>query len=165
MAGLRPILHVASDGTGAHAFHAGRDHHVLCPAHHRLGGKVQRLLRRAALAVHRGGRHALRYPARRQHHVAADVARLGPRLAHAADDDVVNAPRVDAGALHQGIQDRGPQVDGVPLGEAPASAAARRANGLHNVGVGHRGVGMMRTALCWGWLEGRNTPRIRTAGA
>ena len=59
----------------------GGDHDVVRARHHALRGEVQRLLRRAALAVDRGAGHRVGEPGGEQR-VAADVQRL---LAHLRD--------------------------------------------------------------------------------
>jgi hypothetical protein len=105
-------------GTRVIDFDPCRNHHVLGAAHHRLGGEVDRLLRRAALAVDRHCGHALR-KLRGEHGVAADVEGLLARLADAAHDDVLDRGGIEAGALDQRIEDLGGHVGRMPVLQAP----------------------------------------------
>ena len=52
----RPVFGGRADGHPAHGLHTAGDDHVHGPGHHRLGGEVDRLLGRAALAVDGGAR-------------------------------------------------------------------------------------------------------------
>ena len=74
---------------GGHDLDAGGDHDVVGTGDDTLGGEVGRLLRRAALAVDRGGRDLLR-PACGEDGVAADVEALATDLHDAAHDHVLD---------------------------------------------------------------------------
>ena len=71
------------------------------PAITRLGGEVHGLLRRAALAVDGGAGHVARAARPRASTVRAMSPACGPMRVDAAEDDVVDRGRVDAGALDQ----------------------------------------------------------------
>jgi hypothetical protein len=84
-----PCRSTSAHGHARHHFDTGRDDHVIGARHHALGGKVQRLLGRSALAVNRRGGHRLRPPGR-EHRASSDVERLLADLGHAAHDHVVD---------------------------------------------------------------------------
>ncbi|MCY1208633.1 hypothetical protein D9M72_202660 [compost metagenome] len=123
-------------GHAAHALDAGGDHDVHRARHHGLCREVQRLLRRAALAVDRGGGHRLGQ-ARGQHRVARHVGGLLAGLADAAHDDVLDQGGVGVGALHERVEHLCGQVGRVPSGEAAVAAAAGGARGGDDIGFGH----------------------------
>ena len=106
----------------AHHLDAAGHHQVVVPGDHTGGAEVHGLLGRAALAVDGGGRHVLGQPGR---HPARCGTRScsAPHLGDAAADDVVDAPRVHPGALDQGRQGEGQQVDRV----SPCRAALQPA--------------------------------------
>ena len=99
------------------------------PGHHPLGGEVERLLGRAALAVDGRGRHRLR-EAGGQHGVAADVDGLGADLHDAAHDHVVDrAPgsrslRSTRALRVSAARSTGCQPDSLPLRLPPAVRTA-----------------------------------------
>ncbi len=144
VAGL-PALGAAERVTGHRR--ADRDHaHVLDAAGHDeiggaaedgLGGEVDRLLRRAALAVHGDAGHRLGQ-ARGEPGGAGDVAGLRADRVHAAEDHVVDGFGVGVGAVEDGLDDVRAEVGRVRSGEAAAPAGDRRADGLDDVGLGHR---------------------------
>jgi hypothetical protein len=129
-----------------HALHSAGDHHVLRAAHHGLGGKVQRLLRGAALAVDRRAGHVLG-EACRQPAGACDVARLRTELIQAAEDHVFDLRRVHRGALDEGTQYVGAEVRRVHARESSLLAAGRgayRADEVGFVGCAHgHGLGVV----------------------
>src|SRR5439155_4475824 len=62
--------------------------------------------------------------------VAGDVAALFPRLCDATSDDVVDALRVDAGAIDESLQRERQQVARVPTGKCALALGDRRAHGV-----------------------------------
>ena len=135
----------AHRGVG-HALDARRDGDVVGAGHDALGGEVDGLLRRSALAVDRRGGHRLG-PARRQHRVAADVERLLGDLHDAAHDDVVDQRRVELVALGDGLERLGGQVHGVPAPELPVALAAGRPDGVDDDCGGHDASSQIRRAV------------------
>ena len=119
-----------------HALDARRDHHVLRARHHRLRRELDRLLRRAALAVDRHGGHALGQ-LRRQHRAAADLEALLAALADAAHDDVLDRRRVDAGAVDDRVEHLARHVGRVPARQLAAALAARGADRFDDIGFRH----------------------------
>ena len=119
-----------------HALHPSGDHHILRARHHRLGGKLQRLLGRPALPVDRHRRNAIRQP-RRQHRMPANLEALLPRLRHAAHHHIVHRQRINPGPLHQRAQHLPGHIRRMPAGQLAAPAATRRAQGLNDIGFGH----------------------------
>ena len=97
---------------------------------------MERLLRRAALAVDRHGGNAVGQQ-RGQHHVAADVEALLADLADAADDDVVDRRGVDAGARGEGIEDFRAHIGRMPIAKRAAALAAGGAHCFDDIGFGH----------------------------
>ena len=81
-----------------HVLHAAGDDEVLGAAHDALGGEVHGLLRRAALAVDGGAGHVLGEPGH-EPRGAGDVAGLAADGVDAAEHDVLDGARVDAGAV------------------------------------------------------------------
>jgi tetratricopeptide (TPR) repeat protein len=104
--------------------------------HLQLRGELQRLLRRAALAVDRHARARLGQ-LRRQHRHAADAARLLAGLQHAAHDHVVDQRGVGAAAFEQCVQDLCGQVDRVPAGQFAATLSACGSCGGDDISFGH----------------------------
>ena len=92
---------------------------------HALGGEVGRLLRRAALAVDRGGRDRLG-EAGGEHGVAADVEALVADLHDAAHDHVVDQRGVEVVALDERLEHLGGEVGRVPARQLPVALARRR---------------------------------------
>ena len=119
-----------------HRFHAGGNHDVHRAGHHGLRREVQRLLRRTALAVDRGGGHAFRQ-LRGHHRVAGDVVGLLAGLHHAAHDDVFDLGGIDARAIDQRIQHGSGEIGRMPACETSPLAAARGACGGDDIGLGH----------------------------
>ena len=113
-------------GHARHGLDATGDHDVHGARHDGLRGKVQGLLRRAALAVDRGARHRQRQVGR-QHRIARDVDGLLARLAHAAPDHVFDQRRVCAGARQQLVDDLARQVGRVPAAQTTVATATSRA--------------------------------------
>jgi hypothetical protein len=103
----------------------------LLAGHDRLRGEVQRLLARSAGPVDRGARDALG-PARGQHRIASDIARLIPDLGDTAPDHVVDDLRIDPRPLDERAQhDRG-EVGGVHAGQPAVPLAHGGADRLHD---------------------------------
>ena len=104
-----------------------------------LGGEVQRLFGRAALALDGHARDVLG-PAGGQGRVAGDVRRLGADLADAPEDDVVDEARLErpaAVAVHEGFEAGGRQVDRVPAAQAAVAPPHRRAHRVDDDGPSH----------------------------
>ena len=109
----------------AHRFDPRRDHDVVTPCHHALGGERRRLLARTALAVDRRRRHCLGETSG-QDRVAGDVERLLAGLRHAAADDILDLSRIKSVAVHEFAQHGGQEVDRVDTGERTAGLALPR---------------------------------------
>jgi hypothetical protein len=133
-----------------HRFNAGGDHDVHRAGHHGLGRKMQRLLRRAALAVDRGGGNAFR-ELRSHHGVARDVVGLLAGLHHAAHDHVLDLGGIDLGAVDQRIQHGSGKIGRMPACETSALAAARGTRGGDDIGLGHV---CSPLDCCWWVFEG-----------
>ena len=131
-----------------HRFDAGGDHDVHGAGHHGLRREMQRLLRRAALPVDRGGGHALRQ-LRGHHGVARDVVGLLAGLHHAAHDHVFDLGGIGAGAIDQRIQHGGGEIGRMPAGETSPLAAARGARGGDDIGLGHVCSPWIVVGGCW----------------
>ena len=71
---------------------------------------------------------------------AGDVAGLAADGVDAAEHDVLDRARVDAGALDEGAERVGAEVGRVDLAQAAAPAADRRADGVDDEGFGHGGI-------------------------
>ncbi len=116
----------------AHVLHATADHRVVHARGDQCSGEVDRLLRRATLAVDsRGG--SLDWQASLQPRVAGDVEALLAELLHAAGNDVFDHGGLDAGTIdHLGVDLReqriGVGVLVVALLQVPATDWS--ANGL-----------------------------------
>ena len=98
--------------------------------------KAHGLLGGAALPVDRRARHRLR-PAGGEHRVAADVERLLADLADAAPEHVVDHGRVEPGALDQGVEHGGGEVDGWTPDNPPPRLPDRRPDGGTDDGIPH----------------------------
>ncbi len=140
--GLRRALETAI-GLGhnprgaAHRFHAAREHHGRVAGLDRPARLDGRLEARRAEAVDRDPGDACRQ-AGEQHGHARHVAVLLARAVGVAEDDVVEAPRIEAGiALADRGHHVGREVVGSRLRECPAVAPERRANRIDHVGVRH----------------------------
>ncbi len=120
----------------AHRLHAGTDHHVHGARHHRLGGEVDGLLGRPALAVDRGPGHRLGEPGG-EGRVARDVHRLLAHRHGAAHDHVLHQRGVEVVADQQGGEGLGGQVGGVPARERAAAAPHRGADGIDDHCIRH----------------------------
>ena len=148
----RPGLGRRPDGHPAHRLHAGPDGHVHGPRHDGLGGEVDGLLRRAALAVDGGAGDRLGEPGG-QGGVAGDVHGLLPDRHGAAHDHVLHQGGVQVVAGQQGGQRLGGQVGGVPSGEATPAAAHRGTDGVDDHGVGHKGAILTPNQIrCQTWV-------------
>src|SRR5205807_1345225 len=101
-------------------------------------GEVNRLLRRAALAVNRRTRNRLG-PAGAEHSVATDIEALLADLADHAPDDVVDDSRVDTRALGESTQDVGGQVHRVDVLVSAVAATHGCPNSIDDDGVTHGG--------------------------
>ena len=132
----RPAPRVGGQRHPAHDLGAAGDHQVVVVRRHARGGEVDGLLRRAALAVDRRGRHCLgqsgRDPA-----VAGEVRALLAHLAHAPADDVVDALGVHARPLDQRGEGETQEVRRVPVGEGAAPLAERRPHDVDDDGLSH----------------------------
>ena len=113
----------------AHRLDPARDGDVVGAGEHALRGEVDRLLRRAALPVDRGGRHVLGQPGA-DPRVAGHVGRLLAHLGHAAADDVVDPLGIDPGALDELGQREAEEIGGVPPRQPSLALADRRAEGV-----------------------------------
>ena len=80
-------------------------------------------------------------PARSSGH-PGDVAVVLAGLVGAAEDDVLDERRVDAGPVDDGAQDERGEVVRPDAGERAAVAADRRADGLDDPGLAKRTVGL-----------------------
>lgn len=105
-----------------HVLGATRDDQVLGAGEDALGGEVDGLLRGAALAVD-GDAGDLFGQSGGQPAGPGDVTGLRSDGVEAAEDDVLDGRRVDAGALDEGPQDMGAEVGGVDGTEATLAAA------------------------------------------
>jgi hypothetical protein len=128
--------HGRAHGVLGHDLDAGGDRDVVGAGDHALGGEVGSLLRRAALAVDRGGRDRLGEPGG-EDGVAADVQALVADLADAAHDHVVDQGGVEPVALHELLQHLTGEVGGVPAGELAVALAAGGADGVDDDCSGH----------------------------
>ena len=61
-------------------------------------------------------------------------------LAHAADDDIVNARGIDPAAVNQSVEDLRTQVRGVPVLQRAAASSAGRPSRFDNVSLRHHYV-------------------------
>ena len=138
----------------------GGDDDVVRAGHDALGGEVQRLLRRAALAVDRGGGNRLG-EAGREHGVAPDVDRLLADLHDATHDDVVDEGRVEVVALDERLQRLGGQVHGVPAAKLAVALSAWGAYCVDDHGGGHECSFPVR----WPRPGGGCLPACQTLGA
>src|SRR3546814_12179477 len=84
---------VCSSDLARHALDTRGDHGVLRAREHRLRGALDRLLRRAALAIERHRADAFGQ-ARGEHRAAPDLKALLAALAAAAHDDAFYRPRL-----------------------------------------------------------------------
>ena len=90
----------------------------------------------SALAIHRSARHGVGQ-GRGQHRIARDIGRLLPDMADAAKDDVFDECRISVRTSQQAVEDLCREVNGMPTGEAAATATAGGAKGSDDIGVGH----------------------------
>ena len=120
----------------AHALDAGGDDHVHLARHDGRGGEVDRLLRRAALAVDGGGGHAFRQLGG-QHRAAGDVVGLLAGLTDAAHDDVLDQGGIGARAGDEPVQHFAGEVGRMPARHAAALAASGGAGGGDDIGFSH----------------------------
>ena len=123
-------------GHPRHALGPGGDHQIHSAGHDCLCGELHRLLRGAALAIHRYRRHSLRQRGG-QHRVASDVVGLFGGLRDAAEDDVLDAVAGNSGTGDHLVQNRRTQIDRVPTGKPAITPPASGARCCHNIGLGH----------------------------
>ena len=146
---LLPQVHVvavdaAPVGAHRHARHAldaAGDDQLLLAGHHAHGREVERLGARAAEAVQGHARGGVG-PAGGEHGVAAHVGALLADLADAADDDVFDVLRAQAGTAGELVQDLGEQLLGVHARKsalAGLAAAARGPDRIEDEDVTHGG--------------------------
>ena len=131
-----PPPRVGGERHPAHDLGAAGDDQVVVVRRHAGGGEVDGLLRRAALAVDRRGRHALRQP-RRDPPVAGQVRALLPHLAHAPADDVVDALGIHARPLEQRGEGEAQEIRRMPIGQRAAALAEGRAHDVDDHGLSH----------------------------
>jgi hypothetical protein len=103
----------AEHGHAGHGLDTCGNDHVHAAGHDGLRGKVNGLLRGAALAVDRRARHRLGQLGG-QNCVARHVGGLFADLAHTTHEHVFHQRGVCAGAVDQIVQDLSGQVHGVP---------------------------------------------------
>ena len=137
---------------------AAGDHQVVVICGNARGGEVHGLLRRAALAVDRRGRHRLGQSGGHPG-VAGQVRPLLTYLADTATDDIVNALRVHAGALEERREREAQQVRRVPVGQRPPTLAECGPDHIHNDGLSHAGRSFVRK-----WRRGQVRPGSRWLG-
>jgi len=138
-AGFLVDLAQAGHRDAAHAFHAGGDDAVHRAGHHRLRREVQRLLRRAALAVDGHAGH-LQRQLRGQCGHAADAAALLAGLQHAAHDHVFHQCRVSTAALEQRVDHLRRQIHRMPARDTPPALATRGARGGDDISFSHDAI-------------------------
>ena len=97
---------------------------------------MQRLLRGAALAIHRNAGNMLRQP-RGEHRAARDVLRLLAGLNDAAHDDVFDQRRVRTRAGDEIVEHDAGEIGGMPAADAAVAFAARRAGRCDDIGLTH----------------------------
>ena len=141
-----------------HGLDAGGDGDVIGPRDDTLGGEVDGLLGRPALAVDGGGGDRLG-PARRQHGVAADVEGLLGDLHDAAHDHVVDQGRVQLVALRHRLEGLGGQVHGVPVAELPVALSAGGPDGVDDHCGGHGVCSSLSSEwIIWFWPSSVHLP-------
>ena len=124
------------DRDAAHDLDAAGHGDVDGAAGDQRGGQVGGLLGGAALGVDRGGGDRLGQ-AGGQPGGAADVEGLLADLGDAAADDLADLGGVDAGALDQRLLDDAEQIARVHGGQAAATTAHGRPDGIDDHDVGH----------------------------
>lgn len=97
---------------------------------------MDRLLRRAALAVDRHRRHALG-KFRGQDGVPGEGEGLLAGLGDAPEDDVLDRGGVESVALHQRVEHVGAEVGGMGAGEAAIATPTGRAHRIDDIGLRH----------------------------
>ena len=113
-----------------------------------MGRRVDRLEARAAQPVD-GQPADLDREAGQQHGHPRDVAVVLAGLVGAAEDDVLDEGRVEAGAIDDGAQDGRGEVVGADGRERAAVAADRRPDGLDDPGLAKRaGSGLGSSPDC-----------------
>ena len=128
--GVRP------DGHDAHALHAAGQHRVLHPGLHQAVAQVNRVLRRAALGVHRAARRLLRHPGG-EPCGAGDVHGLSPDLVDATAHHLADGGGIDPRPLNRGRLHLAEQRGGMHGRQTAVSLAYRGANGFDDHDFGH----------------------------
>ena len=133
------LEHCGPHRHAAHALHARGDGDVADAGLDKVRRKVDRLLRRAALAIDRRRRHVDGKPGG-EHRLPRDVHSLLAGLAHASEDDVANERGVDGRAARHLAEHVRRQEDGVHVAEiavALVAAPHRRPDGFDDDDVSH----------------------------
>ena len=116
--------HRRPDRDHRHVLHTPGNDDVHRSRHHRLGGEVHGLLRRAALAIERHAGHVLGQtgcePARPGMHP------IGAHRVDVAEHDIIDGVRIDAGTLDERGNGMRADVGGMDLRQA----ASRRPTGV-----------------------------------
>ena len=128
---------VRPDGHDAHALHPTGQHGVFHSGFHQAVAQVYRVLRRAALGVHRAARRFLRQPGG-EPGGAGDVHGLGPDLVDAAAHHLADGRGIDARPLHRGRLHLAEQPSGMNRRQTTVSLANWRANGFDDDDLSHR---------------------------
>ena len=101
----RPGAAGGADADAAHRFDAAADRHVLLAGHHLRGGEVHGVEARGAEAVDLHARHVVAVIGDERRRAGDVAAGLADRI-DAAEDDVVDLPRVEVVALADRAQRR-----------------------------------------------------------
>ncbi len=136
MAERLPGRHRGRDRDLAHALHPAGDDEVGGSAEHCLRGEMDGLLRGPALPVDGDARYFLRQPGR-EPGCPGDVTGLRPDRVDAAEDDVVDGCRVDAGAGDQRGEDVSAEIGRMGSGETAAAPADRCPDRVNDECIGH----------------------------
>ena len=123
-----------------HRFDAAADEHVAVADGDRVGRRVDRLEPRPAQPVDGLAADLDREVGEQQRH-PGDVAVVLAGLVRAAEDDVLDERRVEAGAIDDRAQDGGGEIVRPDARERAPVAADRRADGLDDPGLAERTVG------------------------
>ena len=131
-----PPRAIGSQWDAAHDLDAAGHDQVIVTRGHPGGSEVHGLLRRPALAVDRGGRHALGKSGR-DPPVAGHIGALLADLAHAAANDVVDAFGVHTRPPEQRGQGEAQEIRRVPGGQCPSALAEGGAHDVDDDGLSH----------------------------